>query len=279
VDSESLNRRCFLTTGTATLASATVPLLDPKPTADVQLSTHVVPVPGLPRAFAGFRIAQVADLHLYNGVHPAARAALAMLDRERPDLVVLTGDQWDRRPGAQSLATWLGELPASTQVIAVPGNHDYGSGFSRADAERAHERGGAQLLVNQAAVLRRGPAALAIVGLEDLRSGPTDPVAALDGVGAEAPQVWLHHEPAQIDAIRFPQHARAALALGGHTHGGQVRVLGMSPVRPRGAGRYLAGWYRSPIGPYYVSRGVGASGLRVRVDCPPELPIFRLVEG
>ncbi|HET8623062.1 MAG TPA: metallophosphoesterase [Gemmatimonadales bacterium] len=239
----------------------------------------MVPVPGLPRAFAGFRIAQVADLHLFNGVHPAARAALAQLDREQPDLLVLTGDQWDRPCGANSLAAWLRELPAGTEVIAVPGNHDYEAGFTRAEAERVHERGGARLLVNQAAVLRRGRGALAIIGLEDLRSGPADPLGAVAGVDADTPQIWLHHQPAQIDAVSFPSHARAALALGGHTHGGQVRVMGVSPIRPRGAGRYLAGWYRSPIGPYYVSRGVGASGVRIRIGCPPELPVFTLVEG
>ncbi|MGH7517112.1 MAG: metallophosphoesterase [Gemmatimonadales bacterium] len=256
-----------------------MPLLDPRATTDVRLTAHLVPVPGLAPAFDGFRIGQIADLDLFHGLHEAARAAIALLDRERPDLVVLTGDQWDRRRGAEALGSWLRELPAATRVLAVPGNHDYDAGFTRAGAERAHERGGAELLANGAAVLRRGSAALAVVGLDDFRHGATDPGAALSGIDADLPQIWLHHEPAQLDAIRFPPAARAALALGGHTHGGQVRVLGTSPVRPRGAGRYLAGWYRSPIGPYYVSRGVGASGLRIRVDCPPELPIFTLVAG
>src|SRR5687768_13648167 len=143
------------------------------PNADVRLSSHLVPVPGLPPAFDGFRIAQVADLHLFDGLHAAARAALALLDRERPDLVVLTGDQWDRRRGAAALGSWLQELPAGTKALAVPGNHDYGVGFTRAAAERAHERGGARLLANEAAVVRRNSAALAVVGLDDFRHGAT----------------------------------------------------------------------------------------------------------
>ncbi len=273
------SRRRFLIAGAATVAGAAAPALGIHAAADVRLSSHTVPVPDLPVAFEGFRIAQVSDLHLFDGLHAAARRALVLLDRERPDLLVLTGDQWDRRLGAVALASWLRELPGGTRVIGVLGNHDYGAGFNRAAAARAHERGGAELLANGSTVLRRGAQGLAVVGLDDFRHGATDPAAVISGLAEDLPQIWLHHEPAQLDAAPFPAGARAALALGGHTHGGQVRLLGASPVRPLGAGRYLAGWYHSPIGPYYVSRGVGASGLRIRLDCPPELPVFTLTAG
>jgi predicted MPP superfamily phosphohydrolase len=243
---------------------------------DIQVSRHVLRVPGLPPALVGARIAQVSDLHLYRGLHPAARRATAALDAERPDLIVLTGDQWDRRRGARALPDWLRELPRGCPVVAVLGNHEFSCGFSRAAAERLHQAGGAELLVNQARTVRVRGARLTLVGLDDYRHGVTDPARALADAPADVPQIWIQHEPEQMDATPWPAGARASLVLGGHTHGGQVRLPGLAAVTPRGSGRYVAGWYRSPVGPYYVSRGVGASGVRVRFGCPAELPIFTL---
>jgi hypothetical protein len=58
-----------------------------------QLVSIEVPLPRLPEAWDGFRIAQLADFHYddYFSVIPL-RKAVDMVDRIQPDLVVLTGD-------------------------------------------------------------------------------------------------------------------------------------------------------------------------------------------
>jgi predicted MPP superfamily phosphohydrolase len=86
------------------------------------------------------------------------------------------------------------------------------------------------------------------------------------------------HAPGYIDtlhpaALGLP---RALLVLAGHTHGGQIRGPGCTPVVPRGCGRFRQGWYESDLGRVYVSRGIGTSVLPLRFLCPPELPIFTL---
>ena len=48
-------------------------------------------VPGLAAGLEGLRIAQVSDVHLPANAG-AARSALALLDAERPEIVILTGD-------------------------------------------------------------------------------------------------------------------------------------------------------------------------------------------
>lgn len=63
-------------------------------------------------------------------------------------------------------------------------------------------------------------------------------------------------------------------ALAGHTHGGQVNLLGMRPFLPQGSGRYVAGWYRDIKPSLYVSRGIGTSILPVRIGSVPEIPVF-----
>jgi predicted MPP superfamily phosphohydrolase len=64
--------------------------------------------------------------------------------------------------------------------------------------------------------------------------------------------------------------------LAGHTHGGQIRIPLLPPVKPVGAGRFLEGWYRDTVVPLYVSRGVGTTGIPARFRCAAELPIFTL---
>lgn len=274
--SSSISRRHFLAAGATALAAAAVPAAEARATNRVGESLFDVRVRGLPAALDGVRIAQVSDLHLNAGVHAAAAHAIELLDRARPDLIVLTGDQWDRVAGAHTFPAWLRELPAGALVIGVLGNHEFSAGFSAAQAERIHHAGGAQLLVNEGTTITLRGERLHVVGLDDYRFGRSDTSRALHDAPAAVPQLWLHHEPEQLDVTPWPRDARAALVLGGHTHGGQVRLLTAPVITPRGSGRYVAGWYDSPVGRYYVSRGVGTSGLRLRMWCPAEVPIFAL---
>src|SRR6266513_4897492 len=91
-----MSRRRFVF-GTAALSAAVVGdafLLEPTA---IDVSQHVIPVPGLPPGLEGVRIACVSDVHLGGGVSPAAQAALAVLARERPDVVLLSGDRKSTR--------------------------------------------------------------------------------------------------------------------------------------------------------------------------------------
>jgi predicted MPP superfamily phosphohydrolase len=262
--------------GATALAAAALPVAEARATDRVSESLYDVRVRGLPARLAGVRIAQVSDLHLYAGVHPAAAHALEVLDRVRPDLIVLTGDQWDRVAGARTFPAWLRQLPAGVPVVGVLGNHEYSAGFSAAQAERIHRAANAQLLVNEGTTVTVRGERLFVVGLVDYRNGHADISRVLRDAPAGVPQLWLQHEPEQMDATPWPRGTSAALVLGGHTHGGQIRVPGAPVIRPRGSGRYLSGWYDSPVGLYYVSRGVGTSSLRLRMWCPAEVPVFTL---
>ena len=62
------------------------------------------------------------------------------------------------------------------------------------------------------------------------RIGVDDLGATLKKVTDDAPLILLAHEPDV--AHRVP--SRVSLQLSGHTHGGQVRMLGWSPISPSG---------------------------------------------
>jgi uncharacterized protein len=105
------------------------------------------------------------------------------------------------------------------------------------------------------------------------RIGVDDLGATLNKVTDDAPVILLAHEPDV--AVRVP--SRVALQLSGHTHGGQVRLLGWSPISPSGQ-RLAYGHVRMNCD-VVVSGGLGCSILPFRLGVPPEIVLVTLGEG
>lgn len=260
--------------GAASLATDML-LWEPR---SVRLTRHDVPVPGLHPDLDGLRIAQLTDVHLGAG-HAAARRCAELLAVERPDVVVLTGDIVETEASLATLTAWLPEVRGTLGTFQAMGNWERWGGLSRGQIDRACERGGARLLLNETAVVRRGGGALDIIGLDDACSGDPRPALAAAHASGGTP-IWLAHAPGWVDEARdTPAVADVpspALILSGHTHGGQVRHPWGAVTTPPGSGRFVRGWYRDTHGPLYVSQGVGTSLLPIRLFCRPELPIFTL---
>ena len=104
--------------------------------------------------------------------------------------------------------------------------------------------------------------------------GAYDLGAVLAQTRGEAPAVLLAHEPDLFP--RVPP--RLALTLSGHTHGGQVRLFGHSPVVPsRYGNRYAYGLVEEDGRRLIVSGGLGCSIVPLRFGVPPELTLVHLV--
>jgi predicted MPP superfamily phosphohydrolase len=92
----------------------------------------------------------------------------------------------------------------------------------------------------------------------------------------DARVLLMAHEP-----DIFPKVAdRVALTLAGHTHGGQVRILGYAPVVPSRYGdRYVYGHKVEQGRHLIVSGGLGCSTLPIRFGSPPEIVLVDLAHG
>jgi hypothetical protein len=75
----------------------------------------------------------------------------------------------------------------------------------------------------------------------------------------------MAHEP---DVARRVS-SRVALQLSGHTHGGQVRLMGWSPIAP--SGQQLAYGHIRMSCDVVVSGGLGCSLMPFRLGVPPEI--------
>lgn len=242
----------------------------------VMLSRHTVVVPGLPSSLHGLRMAQVSDVHLPAN-EGAVRNTLALLAGERPEIVLLTGDIVERAEALDALIEFSRRARGTLGTYAVMGNWERSGGVHPVMARRAYAAAGVQFLCNETATLKVGSARLGIVGLDDLILGRPDVATALARTEIGDAMVWALHAPGMADLL--PAGVPASLLIGGHTHGGQIRLPLVPALRPSGSGRFLEGWYRTRTAPLYVSRGVGTTGIRARFRCPAELPVFTLARA
>lgn len=255
----------------------------------LKLRRYELKIAGLPPELDGLKIGHFSDSHfgpLVGLMH--IRQAIAMLNAEQPDLVLLTGDYVHQTPSAipDGIAV-LTELKSRLGTLAVLGNHDHWEGTEACRAEFA--RHGLPLLDNQRVFLSaRGLSdqpvdpSLAICGVGDLWEDTVDPEKALQDVPEDCPRLLLSHNPdvAELFPDRFPR-LRFDLQLSGHTHGGQVSFPGVgTPIVPSAYGpRYAGGLVQGPAWPVVVSRGVGLTVLPVRFRVPPEVGLITLRRG
>jgi uncharacterized protein len=214
------------------------------------------------------KIAQLSDLHTH-GMGKNERHLLQILDAEKPDAIVITGDCLGNLAGNYEWCEQLyKQLHAPLGVWFVRGNWETDRPVHR---ERLfYHEAGIGLLVNASAELRPD---VWLVGLDDPYSGTARPDIALANVPPNAYKIALFHSPGYFRRIA----GRVNLCLTGHTHGGQVRIPFVKPFwLPKGAGPYLEGWYELNGSKMYVNRGVGMSNLQIRFLCRPEISFFTL---
>lgn len=245
------------------------------PDESLEVSEPHIHLPGLPEAFADYRIVHITDVH-YGLFLPLEAVAdtVELANALQPDLIALTGDFVTfSRSCIEPVAIVLGRLRARDGVFAVLGNHDFRVGA--AAVARALRREGIEVLRNRHTVLRRRGQALYLVGIDDFRYRADLP-RALRGVPANAPTVLLSHNPSIIE--QAAAH-RVSLVLAGHTHGGQVNlpIFGNVYARRREGMRFKLGWDCLGATQIYVSRGIGTVVVPVRYRCPAEIPHLRLL--
>ncbi|HPW56293.1 MAG: metallophosphoesterase [Thermoanaerobaculaceae bacterium] len=232
--------------------------------------------PELPPAFDGLRIAQVSDLHAGAFMPPTRIARVhTLVAGLSPDLVVFTGDQLDRREyDADHFVQGMAGLDAPLGVFGILGNHDHIAGPEL--AIQAMEAVGIAPLVNSAAILQRGTARLALVGVDDLLPSPGWGADFRVLEGLPGFRLLLCHQPS---GWRVARRHGAHITLAGHTHGGQITVPTRGLNVARLGTRYVAGPYRKQGTLLYVSRGVGVGAVPIRLGCLPEIDLITLRRG
>jgi predicted MPP superfamily phosphohydrolase len=254
---------------------------------NLETTTQKIPLPRLPQAFEGFRIAQLSDIHI-GPFMPAEqiRKYVDMANALKPHLIVLTGDFVTFDPNTQdAVVDALSGLHAPFGVFGCLGNHDAWSGVENSITALFRKRG-VRILRSEAVQIRIQNEAINLIGTDfqsSHRFGPSAPVTNL--LGDIAPliepgrvNILLSHNPDTFDRAA---EMGVDLSMAGHTHGGQAALEFISPelAPSRLVTPYVAGWFRKPGGQLYVNRGIGTIGVPIRIGAPPEITIYELTLG
>lgn len=244
----------------------------------------------LPQAFDGYRIVQFSDAHV--GTFSGRRAdilrrAIDSINAQQADAVVFTGDLQNRSyKEIEQHFDELSKVKAKDGVFAVQGNHDYAIYMNQDDphalaiqlgrTESLFEELGWCLLSNTRQHIRRDSSTIVIAGMANDGEGRFPQLGnhnqALWGISRDEFVVMLEHDPSSWRRRILP-HTHVQLTLSGHTHGGQINILGWSPARLRC--RECQGLYQGGGRALYVSRGIGGV-VPFRLNCPAEITVITL---
>lgn len=236
----------------------------------VAVERHTVDAPQPLGSARELRLAFASDFHAGpNTPDGLLEASVRELERLRADLLLLGGDFVSVRfEFVRDLARRLAAVPAPLGRYAVLGNHDHWT--DGAAIARMLTDAGIQMLTNRNVALPAPFDHVSLCGLDDHTTGQPDPEAAF--AGARPVRIVLMHAPSSLLDIG---DRGFAVALCGHTHGGQIALPNGRPLKVahgKLSRRYNAGRFDVEDGRVLlVSRGVGYSTVPVRLNAPPAI--------
>ncbi len=184
-------------------------------------------------------IVLLSDLHLGYSITSADVARMTeKINEQNPDLVCIAGDIFDNEYDAlddpDRICELLSSIRSAYGTYACWGNHDISEkllgGFSLGTAEDSRDprmeelltRAGIHLLADEAVLIDN---AFYMAGRLDRQKPLTEdktrlsPEELLEDLDPSKPMIVLDHQPKELQELA---DAGADLALGGHTHNGQL---------------------------------------------------------
>lgn len=250
-----------------------------KPAGGLYLGKALVKPPFVQNVSAGLpvRTLFVSDIHIRKNTWQAAENVLSAMKSLAPELILLGGDYAEYDEGFARFFDALSHVRPQYGIFAVEGNNDYTRfGYDHGRVKREIEKSGARLLRDECVRIRTENGALEILGARCAYFEKTHP----EGLFSEddgAYRILLAHEPLKstLEAV----NGKADLMLSGHTHGGQVNVLGFTCYEILQYEKdfhytHLAGMKKIQNTSVLVSRGIGTSKFAIRFGARPEIHII-----
>lgn len=251
--------------------------------------------PNLPKAFEGFTIIQLSDIHSgsFARTHPIEEV-IAKINALNPDLILFTGDLVNNiADEMKDYKQFFSRLRAKYGVMSVTGNHDYGDYIPWNSIEEkrdnfkrllnTHKEMGWDILMNEHRIIEKDGEKIAVLGIENWGAKMHFPKygkmeLAHAGTKNIPFKILLSHDPSHWDAQVRPEYPDVDLMLSGHTHGFQFGIenkyIKWSPSQ--WAYKQWAGLYQEGAQYLYVNRGFGFLGYPGRVGILPEITVIKL---
>lgn len=237
-----------------------------------------VEVPVTNPAKKDIRILHLSDMHIENlSITPAM--LYERIKHYDIDLIAITGDQIERKrniaPFMQYIAV-LKKLHAPLGIYVTFGNHDYIMRDKNVQLFRKQlEAEGCIVMQNENRTILHPDGVLNVIGIDDYSTRRSDIFQSYAGISSGIKLV-LTHDPnvvLQMKDIQFDY------LLSGHFHGGQIHWP--KPYHLRKMGKLarmqiIKGLHYIEGKPYYISEGLGQTGVNIRAGSRPEITIHTL---
>ena len=231
--------------------------------------------PDVPPAFDSCRIAFVSDFH-YKSLFNERRLnkLVRKLQKLHPDMFLMGGDYQEGCQYVAPLFDALGEVKPPLGSYGVLGNNDYERCYE--EIVQSMKKNDIHLLEHKTDTVWMDNEYILLSGVRnpfDLRRNGISPTISL---AEDDFVILLVHTPDYAQQVKMPN---TDLVLAGHTHGGQVYILGYAPMIPSAYGkRFRYGKVQTDEGvPMIVTSGLGTSQRKVRIGARPEVVIVTLI--
>ena len=249
----------------------------------------------LPKAFDGYRITQISDIHCGSfDNYEKIRYGVELINSQKSDVILFTGDLVNNL--ANEVHNWkslFATLQAPDGVFSIMGNHDYGdySSWETSEAKQQNlehlfqlqKQMGWQLLLNEHCYLERNGEKIALIGVENWGHGRFskygDLNKAMEGVNTEDFKILMSHDPTHWQEVVLPENKDIQLTLSGHTHGMQcgIEIPGWLKWSPsQYIYKYWGGMYEEGGKYLNVNRGFGYHAFPGRLGVWPEITVIEL---
>ncbi|MBD1380653.1 metallophosphoesterase [Metabacillus arenae] len=224
------------------------------------------------------RLLQISDMHLENiSISPAK--LYDRLQNHSIDLIALTGDFLDRKRSIPRLIPYLkvlNELNPKYGIYAVFGNHDYVLSHPNFNKlKQTLDEFGCKTMQNQNDTIMINGKRVNIIGIDDFSTKRSDIFKSYYGLEKGYNLVLTHDPNIVLDMKDFSFD----YLLSGHFHGGQIHwpkpyhLVKMGKLIKM---KMVKGLHHFNGKPFYISEGLGQTGINIRVGSRPEITIHDL---
>lgn len=225
------------------------------------------------------RVLQLSDLHMEN-LSITAEQVVAHFHDQPIDLIAITGDFLDRKrniPKAIQFVQTIQQLQPKLGTFAVLGNHDYLlKPQDLLQLKQGLEEIGCRVLRNESVTVDWHQQKLHIIGIDDYATKRSNLAQSFANVEEQGIRLVLTHDPNVILEMKSYDYD---YLLSGHFHGGQIHwpkpyhlaTMGKLPKM-----NMVKGLHHWDGRPFYISEGMGQTGLNVRLRSRPEITLHTI---
>ncbi|WP_017755465.1 metallophosphoesterase [Calidifontibacillus oryziterrae] len=223
-------------------------------------------------------ILQLSDLHLEN-ISISPTELIKKVNDKDIDIIALTGDFLDRKstiPKLQPYLKALTTLDPKYGIYAVLGNHDYVlRGKNLQLLKDTLRQNNCKIMTNENHAIYVQGRRVNIIGIDDFSTNRSNLELSYNGL-KEGTNLVLTHDP---NIVLQMKDYHFDYLLAGHFHGGQIcypKAYHLAKMGKLARMNIIKGLHKEDGKPYYISEGLGQTGVNIRVGSRPEITIHKL---